>query len=190
MPPKQKVSKQDIVLAAVNIVRKSGADSINARSVAAEIGCSTQPIFSNYSSMEELKQDVIKVSYEHYMEYILSYKAPENCPAYKNTGLAYITYAKEECELFKLLFMRHRESGEYMKKDESIAPVIDIIVSQTGLSRADAELLHTEMWIFVHGIATMVATEYLELSDETVSYMLTDVYQGLLKRFLEKRQGE
>lgn len=189
MPPKQRVSKEDIVFAAINVVRKGGANSINARAVASEIGCSTQPIFSNYTSMDELKKDVIKVSYEQYMQYALNYKSPEDCPAYKNTGLAYITYAAKERELFKLLFMRHRESKEYIQKDNSIEPVIDIIISQTGLSRKDAELLHSEMWIFVHGIATMTATEYFELSYETISFMLTDVYQGLLKRFLEKNQN-
>lgn len=43
------------------------------------------------------------------------------------------------------------------------------------------------MWIFVHGIATMIATDYLEISDDDISFMLTDMYQGLLKRFSEKR---
>lgn len=187
MPPKQKVTKEDIVLAAINLVRKNGVESINARSVAAEIGCSTQPIFSNYATMEELKQDMIKISYEKYMEYILSYKASEGCPSYKNTGLAYITYAKNERELFKLLFMRHRTREEYIKKDSSVKPVIDMIISGTGLSQKEAEIIHTEMWIFVHGIATMIATDYLEISDDDISFMLTDMYQGLLKRFSEKR---
>lgn len=187
MPPKQKVTKEDIVLAAINLVRKNGVESINARSVAAEIGCSTQPIFSNYATMEELKQDIIKISYEKYMEYILSYKAPEGCPAYKNTGLAYITYAKNERELFKLLFMRHRTREEYIKKDSSVKSVIDMIISSTDLSQNEAEIIHTEMWIFVHGIATMIATDYLEISDDDISFMLTDMYQGLLKRFSEKR---
>lgn len=187
MPPKQRISKDDIVQAGVDIVRNNGIENVNARSVAAKLNCSTQPIFSNYTSMDELKQDIIKTSYEEYMQYILSYRAPEDCPKYKSTGLAYITYAKNERELFKLLFMRHRTNEEYMKKDESLKPVIDIIMSATGLSQSDAELLHGEMWIFVHGIATMVATEYLEFSYDTISYMLTDVYQGLLKRFLEKR---
>ena len=187
MPPKAKVSKDDIVLAAIEIIRESGAESVNARSVAAKIGCSTQPIFSNYASMEELKYDVIKTAYGKYMEYVLSYRSPEGCPKYKNTGLTYISYAKNERELFKLLFMRHRSRNEYVQKDNSIDPVIDMLVSSTGLERAEAEKFHTEMWIFVHGIATMVATEYLEIREEDVSDMLTAMYQGLLQRFSEKR---
>lgn len=187
MPPKAKVSKDDIVLAAIEIIRESGAESVNARSVAAKIGCSTQPIFSNYASMDDLKYDVIKTAYGKYMEYVLSYRSPEGCPKYKNTGLAYISYAENERELFKLLFMRHRSKNEYVQKDNSVEPVIDMLVSSTGLERSEAEMFHTEMWIFVHGIATMVATEYLEIREEDVSEMLTDMYRGLLKRFSEKR---
>lgn len=187
MPPKAKVSKDDIILAAIELIRESGADSVNARSVAAKIGCSTQPIFSNYASMEELKRDVIRSAYDRYMEYVLTYKPPKGAPKYKSTGLAYITYAKNETELFKLLFMRHRDKDEYLQKDESITPVIDMLVSSTGFERSVAEKFHTEMWIFVHGIATMIATGYLEIDDEYVSDMLTDMYRGLLNRFSEKR---
>lgn len=187
MPPKVKVTKDAIVSAGIEIVRESGADSVNARSVAAKIGCSTQPIFSNYASMDELKEDIIKVAGERYMDFTLAYRTAENFPDYKNTGLAYITYAKKERELFKLLFMRHRTSEEYAHNEINIEPVLDILTKATGLSRKDAELLHSEMWIFVHGIATMTATDYLDISDEDISNMMTDVFQGLLKRFSEKR---
>ncbi len=187
MPPKQRISKDDIVLAGIELVRKNGIDGVNARSVAAKLNCSTQPIFSNYASMDELKKDIIKTAYEKFMEYTLNYKPPKDYPKYKNTGLAYVSYAKNEPELFKLLFMRHRSSEEYSENDDSNKPVISIIKGATELSEDEAELFHNEMWIFVHGIATMVATDYMQLSDEAVSDMLTDIYQGLLKRFLEKR---
>lgn len=41
MPPRVKVTKEDIVKAAVDIVRKSGAQAINARTVASVLNCST-----------------------------------------------------------------------------------------------------------------------------------------------------
>ena len=55
MPPKVKVTKEDIINAAVDIVRSSGAQSINARTVAATLNCSTQPIFSNFATMDQLR---------------------------------------------------------------------------------------------------------------------------------------
>ena len=42
---------------------------------------------------------------------------------------------------------------------------------------------HLEMWAYVHGIATMFATGFLDLDWELVSRMLTDSYQGLRKQY-------
>ena len=38
------------------------------------------------------------------------------------------------------------------------------------------------MWIFVHGVATIFATEYIDIDWETVSQMLTDAYFGAIKQ--------
>ena len=50
-----------------------------------------------------------------------------------------------------------------------------------GLYKDEAQKLHAEMWIFVHGIATMFATGYLDWEWDTVSEMITDVFNGLTK---------
>ena len=51
------------------------------------------------------------------------------------------------------------------------------------MSRERAYRFHLEMWLFVHGIATMEATSYLNLDDEFISNALTDLYNGLKIRF-------
>ena len=43
MPPKVKVTKEEIILCALELVRKKGAEGLNARELAAEMGFSTQP---------------------------------------------------------------------------------------------------------------------------------------------------
>ena len=55
MPPKVKITKEDIINAAVSLVRENGADALNARTVASLLGCSTQPVFSNFATMDELR---------------------------------------------------------------------------------------------------------------------------------------
>ena len=62
MPPKVKVSKEQIVSAALDLIRHQGYDALNARSIAAALGCSTQPIFSNFTTMEELRGTVIQAA--------------------------------------------------------------------------------------------------------------------------------
>ena len=55
MPPKIRITKENIVERAVEIVREHGMDSLNARSLAKELGCSVQPIFRAFDSMGELR---------------------------------------------------------------------------------------------------------------------------------------
>ena len=50
-----KITREEIVNAAVDLVRKAGEQAINARMVAAMLNCSTQPIFSNFATREELR---------------------------------------------------------------------------------------------------------------------------------------
>ena len=44
-------------------------------------------------------------------------------------------------------------------------------------------IFHLETWSAVHGIAVMIATGFLELDGELISRMLSDVFQGLKKRY-------
>ncbi|MBO5790241.1 MAG: TetR/AcrR family transcriptional regulator, partial [Clostridia bacterium] len=60
MPPKVKITKEEIVEAAMRIVRECGDEALNARNIAASLGCSTQPVFSNFATMAELRLAVIK----------------------------------------------------------------------------------------------------------------------------------
>lgn len=186
MAPRVRVSKEDIVRAAVELLRVGGEDMLNARSIAARIGCSTQPIFSNFSNMEELRGEVIKAAEEVYRGFIAEEMATGEFPPYKASGMAYIRFAKEERELFRLLFMRRRTQEEMRNDDSALtADVMKMIREATSLDGRQASLLHLEVWTFVHGIAVMVATEYFEPERELLSRMLTDAYQGFKSRLME-----
>ena len=96
--------------------------------------------------------------------------------------MGYIRFAREEKELFKLLFMRDR-SYEPMTMEFKRDPVIEITQKATGYSYEKAERFHLEMWVVVHGIASMIATNYLDWEMEMASGVLTDMYMGLRMRF-------
>lgn len=96
--------------------------------------------------------------------------------------MGYIKFSIEEKELFKLLFMRDR-TGEFIGEDrESIREILYIIMENLSIDENTAFAFHMELWIFVHEIATMYATNYLDWDLNYVSNMLTDVYNGLVTR--------
>lgn len=183
MPPKVKITKEDIINAAVGLVQKEGAEAINARTLANVLNCSTQPIFSNFATMEELRLAVVKKADEMCNEYIKREIESEKFPVYKASGMAYIRFAKEEKELFKLLYMRDRTSEAEPETDELGDRMRTIIQNNTGFGDEDAKLFHLEMWAYVHGIASMLATNFINLDFELISRMLSDAYQGMRKHY-------
>lgn len=179
MPPKFKFTREEMVQAALELTREGGISTVTARALGAKLGCSAKPIFGLFENMEEVQREVLKKAGQLYQRYVQEDMSSGRYPPYKASGMAYIRFAKEEKELFKLLFMRDR-SQEAVEEDRGqLRPLLDIIQKNTGLSEEDAFLFHLEMWLYVHGIATMIATSYLEWDMEWVGKVLTDGYMGL-----------
>lgn len=78
--------------------------------------------------------------------------------------------------------MRNREGEGNVADGGDISDVLRALTAGTGLTDDKAERFHAECWVFVHGIATMLATSYLDIDDETVSALLTDMFTGLKMR--------
>ena len=180
MPPKVRITKEEIINTAVELVRANGEGAMNARTLASALQCSTQPIFSNFAAMEKLREAVIFAAYERYYGFLQSEVESGKYPPYKAFGMAYVRFAMEEKELFKLLFMRDRTGESALADDEQ---AVALVRGSTGLDTDTARLFHLEMWVYVHGIATMFATGFFDPDWELVSRMLSDAYLGLRKQY-------
>ena len=187
MPPKVKITKEDIIKTALELLRKEGNGAINARNIASELGCSTQPVFSNFSTMEELHGATIVAAYELYLDFLKKECESGSYPKYKAFGMAYIRFAKEEKELFRYLFMRDR-TEEDISTSVDFEESVRMISEANGMSEDTARLIHLEMWSCVHGIATMFATSFLQLEWELISDMVSDVYHGVRQRHLSEEK--
>lgn len=186
MPPQARITKESILAAAVEIVRQKGENALNAREIAACLGCSTQPLFSNYESMEALKKDVLKEAEKICGLYVQKETESGLYPPYKAGGMGYIRFAREEKALFRMLYMRTRPQNNQAENSELNDRMILLAQQNTGMDEKNAGFFHLEIWAFVHGIAAMTATGYLELPDALISRMITDCFQGLKKQAAER----
>lgn len=171
MPPKIRFAKDAVVRAAYEVTRTRGIDAVNARSVAAEIGCSTQPLFREFSSMEDIKEEVFHYAKDKYEQETEAEKQKESNPL-KAQGRVYLRLASQDPNVFRLLFMRKRteECSNF-----AIGRACD---SATNLAKelnedeAKTRDLYIHFWMFVHGMATMIATGYLSVSDKLIEEKL------------------
>ena len=180
MPPKVKITNEEIIDAALTIVRKDGIASVNAREVAKILGCSIQPVFRNFKSMENLKKELYGRSGEIHSEYMEQGLRLHQIP-FLGMGIAYIDFARKEKNLFKFLFMSEEIKGigflEMIKQEEN-QEIVTLIAQMTGLKRERAEELFMDIWLMVQGIASLVATNDFEVSEEQIEKILKDSFLG------------
>ena len=184
MPPKARFTREEIVDAAVRVLRRDGEDGITARAVAAELGSSPRPIFTVFSDMDEVKAGVLRLALDRYKQYVDEGLGEEL--AFRGVGTAYLKFAGREPAFFRLLFMKERSHAPLALADalylyeESYARILSSVESYYSLSRPKAEALYRNMWIYVHGIAVMTVTNIAVFSEQDAVILLSRAFRAFL----------
>ena len=128
-----------------------------------------------------LKKDLYKKGEGIYDDYMSRGMESHSIPFF-GFGLAYIEFAKKEKNLFKLLFMSDEfkvKSIIDMIKDKENQGIMEMVSRMTGLSMDKAEQLFMDIWLMTHGIASLVATNDLDISEEEITKILKDSFLGI-----------
>jgi len=183
MPPLRKFQKEDILHVAYEIVKDGGFQALNARRIAQELHCSVQPIFHNFSTMEELEQTVMEEIYNRYKKYMMDGKESER--PYKEMGISYIQFAKDYPEFFKILFMQKTalSADAFIMADTLGDEIIKTGQAVTGLTYEEQKKFHVKVWIFTHGIACLVATKTVHFTKEEIARLLENTVHEMLVGF-------
>ncbi len=182
MPRKATINKQDIIKVGTDMICEG--ENLNARGIASRLGCSIQPIFYNFATMDELKEEIYKQINKTFDEYVAKEMKNSPHPPFKAIGMAYIGFARDYPRFFKIAYMDERGKNIISSGSSSQRKSIEILTKTYNCSVETAMKLQLEMWVFVHGFASMIATKYIEWDEESVSEMLTDVFEGLKTKLL------
>ena len=103
MPPKAKFTRQEIIDAAVDIARRAPLEAVTAQELASVLGTSTRPVFTYFRTLEEVRAAVVEEAGKIYGQYVE--RGLSMNPPFKGYGMETIRFAREEPNLFRLLFL-------------------------------------------------------------------------------------
>lgn len=179
MPRQTQITKERILNAAMDVLIREGFSAVNIKSIAKELGCSTQPIAWQFGNMDSMRKALAKEA----IAYANQKMSPttENCiEAFWHVGHAYIDLAFDAPSLFRFVYMG--ESHEYSRgdfgsilTDKGNVALIDGLCRQLGISKEQSEELFQRAVVYTHGIASLVVTGILDCTKEQV--------YGLVLRF-------
>lgn len=182
MPPQKRIFRQDIIKAAVELVRKQGTEALSVRNLARELDCSTQPIYSEFENMEALRNELAAFVRENYLQ--------GDANSYKQVALSFLNFAKNEKNLFRLVYLRQRAAGETLFEDPNESHTIQKLAVNLELSPQLAAELHKRMEYYCYSMAVMMATGYLDFSEEEISGELTEYYRIILSYYKRVKSEE
>lgn len=186
MPPTAKITKEMILSTVLQITRETGFETVNARSIAGKLRCSTRPIFTCYENMEELKHEFLAYAYEFYNRYVINYSNSAAVSPILILPLSYIEFAREETYLFKLLFIKDmdlkmEEAKDFYNESDNEKRA-EIFSENIGIEPESGRVIFLDLFLYTHGIAVLTATKKLSLDRNSAEKMLANVLSAFIRQ--------
>ena len=182
MPTKVRITKNMILDTAFDIARSGGLKDVSNREIASRLGCSIRPIYYQFKNTDELKGELYAKIEKYFYTYLMD-NMRDDIPPYKQVGINYIRFAREESHLFRILFMSETNllpMGFVTKDEDDFRELAKFIKFSTKLSDDDIKTFHVRMWLFAHGIASLVASNTVVFSDTQIEKLLSYEFQALM----------
>ena len=172
MAPKNKFTKEEMAEAALRVVRAKGLDGLTAKTIADELGTSTRPIFTGFGSMDEVRQAVYAAAvgvYDRYVDAGLKERIP-----FLGVGTQCIRFAREEPELYRLLFLSRAQEYSAMRSMQHLQALVrPTLMSVYRITAEEADLYFRDLWFVTHSLSTLIVTDDCPYSDPEIIQILT-----------------
>lgn len=176
MPRSAFFSKEAIAIAGLEIIRKQGVGALSARSLSKQLGCSLSPIFTVFKDMDEIHTAVRQAAaalFADYVKDVIDYQ-----PAFKEYGMRFIRFAKEEQNIFQLFL----ERGNSLIDNAPVAALncLGNIKDAYQLTDGQILILYRQLWAFTCGVAVLATQSPEEYPEELASEMISTQFISTL----------
>ncbi|MGN1225910.1 MAG: hypothetical protein ACI4TL_01590 [Candidatus Cryptobacteroides sp.] len=170
MPRTAFFSKETIIATALDLVRTHGSEALSARNLSKALNCSISPLFTVFENMDEIKTEVKKAASRLFADYVED--VTEYDPSFKEFGMRLVRFAKEEKNLFYLIFLDETEAYNH-DIPQKAQECLEGIEEEYGITDQQAEFLFTQMWTYACGLAILNLKAQDALSEDEISYKLS-----------------
>ena len=186
MTRKATISREMILEAALKILIRDGYAAVNVKTIAKELGCSTQPVVWHFENMEGLRSALSEYAHEYAARKAVS-DSRNKIESFEFLGRSYVKMALKEPNLFKFLYLGESPMGrpydlKGIARDKKNKEMISKIAEQTGLNEEQVIRFVRNTLIYSHGIATMVATGVFKGTEKEMMEMINDAADSFIMK--------
>ena len=175
MAAKKRITKDAIFTGAVQVIRDRGPNALSVRNIAGALGCSTQPLYSEFRNLEQLQEELLVYIREKYLAV--------QCSSYKDFARFFLRFAEEEPALFRYFYLRRRPPEERLLDDANGDLTVELLSRNLEMPSEETWEMHRRMQYYCYGIGVMIATGYRTMDHQEIEEELTAFYSILLRHY-------
>ncbi|HBZ03262.1 MAG TPA: TetR family transcriptional regulator [Lachnospiraceae bacterium] len=181
MPPKVRITKEMVENASFEVIRASGHENLNARTIAEYLKCSTQPVLYSFKTVDEIREAAYKLADDYHTAFIMPKETDKN--PMLALGLNYVRFGYEEKNLFRFLFQTDKFGGmevEALIGDSDLSGIMEVMAKGMDCDIGEAREIFLTFFCVAHGLASLLANNSMEYDAHEIEKMLINVFEGMI----------
>jgi hypothetical protein len=156
MPPKREHKAEDIINAALQVVREQGFEKLSTRTIAEKLHSSTMPIYYSGITMPDIEKEIVTKAWAVLEEYRSKVRTGDRV---RDLIIGFVMFSKEEKNLFKCFRSEKLNAVNIVNAEKLFRKDMELIKDHDILKKLSPEQAMDVLiqgWIFANGIALLV----------------------------------
>lgn len=175
MGRKIQITKEIILETALQMLIRDGYSAITIKTLAAEIGCSTQPIVWHFETMNGFRKAFLDYCIDFAKSRFTVWNGSLD-ELLAETARGYITIVCNMPHLFRFVFVDNKEdckASDVVQKLQldNTKKIISLLCEEKGLTETQAAAFLMNYEFYIHGIASYTASGFVNYPEEEIIAM-------------------
>lgn len=193
MGRKAQITKEIILKSALQMLIRDGYSSINVKTLAAEIGCSTQPIVWHFENMQKFRQEFFYYCVCYAKEQFTIWNGSLD-DLLTETARKYITIACRTPYLFRFVFVDKKDECKNSDVVQALQldntkKIIALLCQEKGLTEAQAASFLMDYEFYIHGIASYTMSGFCNYTEEEIIELVKKAKDAFLASALAQNEN-
>ena len=155
-PAKREHNAEDIVNAALQVVREQGFEKLSTRTIAEKLHSSTMPIYYSGITMPDIEKEIVTKAWAVLEEYRSKVRTGDKV---RDLIIGFVMFSKEERNLFKCFRNEKLTAVNIVNAEKLFRKDIELIKDHNILGKLSPEQAMNVLiqgWIFANGLALLI----------------------------------
>ena len=185
MPPKTRYTAENVLQAALEVVRNDGLEGVSARTVASVLGCSTAPVSATFENMQALYDAIVNAIIAQLLDAIDTTEATKADPI-RGAAFAIARFTADHPRYYEALFLhRHHSPPDWAALRAGFSKDLGSAKRYAGLDPRQRDALAWRASVVTHGICIEIwSGRWTKTSDAALKRLIDQLVEPIIETAL------